>query len=309
MENTIFVICDVNVMGLAKKIAPGKPIFTITADEEHKNMETVLEICRWLMNKGADRQSVLYAVGGGVTLDIVGFVASIYKRGISYINYPTTIVSQIDAGIGGKIGINLDGFKNIVSLVKFPDDTLLISEALKTLPPKELKSGAAEMLKIFIIADKGLYERAVSLFSASRLNYASLNSLILAAADIKLKIVEKDPYENDLRRVFNLGYTFGHAIEWYQSGQKFSHGEAVAIGIIKAAEISENLGFAKYGLSDKLRKDFLACGLPVTLPYPETELMPAIRQNKKLENDLIPFTIIRKIGKVTVEGLYEEELI
>ncbi len=307
MDKEIFVVCDRNVEPLAARIADGRPLLAITADEEHKTIDTVADICRWLMEQGADRKAVVYAVGGGVTTDLVGFAASVYKRGVSYVNYPTTLLCQVDAGIGGKTGVNLDSYKNMMGVTRFPADTRILPDTLKTLPARELRSGAAEMLKTFIIEDKGNYEQAVKVLSAGSMDFAALHRLALSAADVKRRIVEKDPFEEGPRRKLNLGHTYGHAIEWYQHtrgvAEPLSHGEAVAIGIIRAAEISERLGLAAPGLAARLRQDVTACGLPVDLPCPEAELESAIWKDKKVENGRIHFVLIRKIGKVTIEDL------
>ena len=307
MSKNVFVVYDRNVEKLALRIAKGRPSLAITADEEHKNIDSILEICRWLMDKGANRDAVVYAVGGGVTTDMVGFAASIYKRGVKYINYPTTLLSQVDAGIGGKTGVNLDGYKNMLGVIEFPAETRILAESLKTLPAREFRSGAAEMLKTFIIEDKGNYEKAVKALSREKLDYRELAPLIKAAADVKRRIVEKDPYEKNLRRLLNLGHTYAHAIEWHQRHHggydALSHGEAVAVGMIKAAELSERLGLAAPGLADKLRTDFRACGLPVELPCAESELEQALWKDKKAEKGIIHFVLIRKIGKVVIKDL------
>ena len=146
MEKNVFVVCDRNVEMLASELAPDRPHLSITADEDHKNMDSVLSICRWLLSEGADRNALVYAVGGGVTTDMVGFAASIYKRGVRYINYPTTLLSQVDAGIGGKTGVNLDSYKNMIGVINFPADTRILAKSLDTLPDRELRSGAAELL-------------------------------------------------------------------------------------------------------------------------------------------------------------------
>lgn len=307
-KDNVFIVCDRNVRYLAEPLAPGRPILEITADENHKNMDSILAICRWLLELGAGRDAVVYAVGGGVTTDMVGFAASIYKRGVKYVNYPTTLLSQVDAGIGGKTGVNLDGYKNILGVTRFPIETRIITDALKTLPKRELLSGAAELLKTFIIEDKGRYERAVELLSAQEWDLTELTPLIKEAGDVKRRIVEKDPYEEGLRRVLNLGHSYAHAIEWYEhSGVEcaapLSHGEAVAVGIIRAAVISEQRGLAQKGLAEKLRADFRRCGLPTELPYPEECLSSAIWKDKKVEGNAIHFVLIKKIGEVVVKDL------
>lgn len=305
---SIYVIYDRNVESFVLEQFPDYPRLAITADEEHKTIDTVLGICRWLLEQGADRKAICYAVGGGVTTDMVGFAASIYKRGVKYVNYPTTLLSQVDAGIGGKTGVNLDAYKNMIGVTRFPADTRIFPEVLKTLPEREFRSGAAELLKTFIIENKsGNYEKAVQVLSAEEIDFKALEPLIKAAGQIKERIVEKDPFEAGLRRVLNLGHTYAHAIEWYQHTHEtqtpLSHGEAVAVGIIKAAKISEVLGVAKAGLAAKLAEDFKACHLPVEMPCPEAEIQEAMKKDKKAEGGAINFVLIKKIGKVIIQEI------
>lgn len=308
MEKNVFVVYDRNVESLALKIAKERPSLAIVADEIHKNMDSIVLICRWLLEQGADRDAVIYAVGGGVTTDMVGFAASIYKRGVSYVNYPTTLLSQVDAGIGGKTGVNLDAYKNILGVINSPAQTRILPESLETLPDRELRSGAAEMLKSFIIDNRnGNYEKAVSVLSADRLSLDALSPLIEAAADVKRRIVEQDPYEKGLRRLLNLGHTYAHAIEWYQhsirTSNPMTHGEAVAVGMIKAARISADIGIADKALVTRLEADFRACHLPTELPCPEDALEKALWKDKKAENGKIHFVLIKSIGNVIVEDL------
>lgn len=307
-KKSIYVIYDRNVEDFALKLAEGRPALAITADEEHKTMDTVLAICRWLLAQGAGRDALVWAVGGGVTTDLAGFAASIYKRGVRYANYPTTLLSQVDAGIGGKTGVNLDGYKNMIGVTKFPVYTRILPEVLQTLPKRELRSGAAEMLKTFIIEDKGgHYEKAVKVLSEPEIDFAALAPLIEAAAEVKRRIVEQDPYEENIRRWLNLGHTYAHAIEWYQhthgAADPMTHGEAVAVGIVQAALLSERLGLCKPGLADKLRADLCACGLPTELPCPEAELETALWKDKKAEKGIIHFVLIKRIGKVITKDL------
>lgn len=309
MENkSIYVIYDRNVETFALNLAEGRPSLAIIADEAHKTMDTVLDICRWLLAQGANRDAIVWAVGGGVTTDLVGFAASIYKRGVRYANYPTTLLSQVDAGVGGKTGVNLDSYKNMIGVTKFPIYTRILPEVLATLPARELRSGAAEMLKTFIIDNKGdRYEKAVKVLSEPKIDFAALAPLIEAAAAVKRKIVEQDPYEENLRRCLNLGHTYAHAIEWYQhthpTADPMTHGEAVAVGMVQAALLSERLGLCNAGLAEKLRKDLQACGLPTELPCPEAELEAALWKDKKAEKGIIHFVLIKKIGKVIIKDL------
>ncbi|NLZ18742.1 MAG: 3-dehydroquinate synthase [Bacteroidales bacterium] len=304
----IYVIYDRNVESFALQLAKKHPALPIIADEEHKTMDTVLDICRWLLAQGANRDAVVWAVGGGVTTDLVGFAASIYKRGVRYANYPTTLLSQVDAGVGGKTGVNLDNYKNMIGVIKFPIYTRILPEVLRTLPERELRSGAAEMLKTFLIDNRGgNYEKAVKLLSESPLDFDALAPLIKAAADVKRKIVEQDPYEENLRRCLNLGHTYAHAIEWYQHTRRtkapMTHGEAVAVGLVQAALLSERLGVCNMGLADRLRKDLQACGLPTELPCPEDMLESALWKDKKAEKGILHFVLIKRIGKVIIKDL------
>jgi len=312
MSDKKYVVYDRNVETFALELAGASPSFAITADEAHKTLDTVMSICRWLLEQGAGRDSEILAVGGGCTTDMAGFAASIYKRGVRYRNYPTTLLAMVDASIGGKTGVNLDGYKNMLGSFRLPVRTEIRPEYLKTLPEREFRSGAAELLKTFIINNsKGNYAKALKVLSEP-IDIDKLAPLVNAAADVKRKIVFKDMFEENIRAHLNLGHTYGHAIEWWQSQapgrSNYSHGEAVAMGIVKAARISEKLGFCKKGLADTLAGDFTFCGLPVELPCPEEELMPALTKDKKASDGFIRFIVIKKIGKVAVCELPLSEL-
>jgi len=311
----VFVVCDRNVLDYARQLGD-YPIFPIEASENTKTMDSVLAICRWLLGQNADREALLVAVGGGVTTDMVGFAASIYKRGIRYANIPTTLLSQVDAAIGGKTGVNLDSYKNILGVIRQPEFTCILPETLQTLPEREFKSGAAEVLKTFIIKNKhNNYERAVAVFKAYNEYgrrmfenpdfFAELSELIQEAANVKQEIVGKDEFEKGVRRKLNLGHTWGHAIEWYQHthpcSDPYTHGEAVAIGIIQAAKMAERLQGTK--LSEKLVADFKACGLPTELPCPPEELQTAMHKDKKASGGKIRYVLPLSIGKVVVKLL------
>lgn len=307
-----FVVYDLNVERYARTLVPDAPAYGIVADEAHKTISTVLDICRWLMEQGADRDALVLVVGGGCTSDIAGFAASIYKRGVRYALYPTTLLSMVDASIGGKTGVNLDGYKNMLGLIRSPFRVEIHTEYLLSLPPREFRSGTAEMLKSFIIDNKGgFYEKAVKVLSGP-FKPDELLPLIFAAGDVKRRIVGKDPYEDNLRRVLNLGHTCAHAIEWWQAQAPgrtdYSHGEAVAIGVIFAARLSERMGACGAGLADKLAADFAACGLPTVPPCAAEELAPAFAKDKKADGDVINFVLINKIGKVSVCGVPASDL-
>ena len=303
--SSVFVVYDRNVETYAREIAagmdPDPECLPIDAGESSKNMDTVLDICRWLLDRNADRRSIVLAVGGGTTTDMVGFAAGIFKRGIAYANIPTTLLAMVDASIGGKTGVNLDGYKNMIGVFRQPEFTYVFPEALQTLPEREFRSGSAELLKTFIISDKRKYREAVKVLSGNP-TIAGMAPLIQAAAAIKEEIVNEDPFEQGRRRVLNLGHTWGHAIEWWQKEYspecQYTHGEAVAIGIICAARLSEAEGIAKKGLADSLAADFTSCGLPTELPCPEEELSPAMDKDKKALGGTVKYVLIEDIGKV-----------
>ena len=299
----VFVVCDRNVEAFAASLGD-YPRYVLDAGEKNKVMETVVDICSWLLSQDADRQALVLAVGGGVTTDMAGFAASIYKRGVRYANVPTTLLAMVDAGLGGKTGVNLDGYKNILGVIRQPEFTAILPEVLETLPRREFLSGAAEMLKTFIIGDARAYHEAVCYLSDGiydNFDKEQFAQLIYRAAAIKQGIVEKDEFESGLRRKLNLGHTWAHAIEWWQA--PYTHGEAVAIGIIQAARMSEELGIAEPGLAATLQADFEACGLPVKLPCPPEELMEAIRKDKKAKNGKIAWVLPVRVGKVVIKLL------
>ena len=313
----------------------------IETSEESKTIATVLEIEKWLLETGADRDALLLAVGGGITTDMAGFAASIYKRGIRFAFIPTTLLSQVDAAIGGKTGVNFESYKNMLGVIRQPDFTYICPDVLATLPARDFRSGAAEMLKTFIIEDGGNYEKAVKVLSevasssipsqepgqpasevkastsddligqlAERQSLISahqkaLQELISAAAAVKAGIVSRDQFESGERRKLNLGHTFAHAIEWKAraTGSDITHGEAVAIGMIQAAKLTDR------ALAAKLKVDFTKAGLPTELPFPLEDLGAAMQKDKKAEGGKVHFVLIRTIGDVYTEDMTVAEAI
>ncbi len=299
--------------------------FAIQTSENAKNIETVMEICRRLLENNADRNALLLGIGGGITTDIAGFAASIYKRGIRFAFVPTTLLAQVDAAIGGKTGVNFLGYKNMIGVIRQPEFTFECPEALDTLPYRDFVSGSAEMLKTFVIENKdGNYEKAVRVFAeihnsedrntAIRNRRQELMELVNAAAEVKAGVVGRDMFEQNERRKLNLGHTFGHAIEKQAnsqgSGVDISHGEAVAIGIAIAVKLSERLGICSYkNLSDKIIKDLSSCGLPVESPFDIKLLGEAIKKDKKAESDIVHFLLVKDIGEVLVKDLEPDKAI
>ena len=303
-ETELYIVHDRKVSGLVAEIAPALPALkgtiAIEASEEAKNMDTVLRICRSLMDSGASRKALVLAVGGGITTDLAGFAASIYKRGIRYANFPTTLLAQVDAAIGGKTGVNLDDYKNMLGVIVRPEFSFICPEVLKTLPERELRCGAAELLKTFLIADAAAYGDAVKALSSG----CPLGELVFKAASIKAGIVDRDLYERDERRKLNLGHSFAHAIEHEARLRRddIAHGEAVSMGIILAARLSDSLGLSS-GLAERLKADFKACSLPVACPYPLESLVEAMGKDKKSTGEKVAFVLPLAPGKVVIREM------
>jgi 3-dehydroquinate synthetase len=248
------------------------------------------------------------AIGGGITTDLAGFAASIYKRGVRYANLPTTLLAQVDAAIGGKTGVNFDNYKNMLGVIVQPVFTVICADALRTLPHRDFLSGAAEMLKTFLIENEDEnYGKAVRCLSGSG---DGLQDLVFAAAAVKAGVVSRDPFEQGERRKLNLGHTFAHAIEHEarQRGNDVTHGEAVAMGMILAARLSDATGLST-GMEARLTQDFTAVGLPVACPYPLETLAAAMDKDKKAEGGLVHFVLPERIGSVVIRDLKVDEVI
>ena len=314
----VWMVYDANAAVHAEKVeAALEPtgklggMLEIEVSEEGKTIDTVLGLQEWLLGAGADRDALLLAVGGGITTDMAGFAASIYKRGIRFAFLPTTLLSQVDAAIGGKTGVNFHSLKNMIGVIRQPDFTYICPDVLDTLPGRDFRSGAAELLKTFIIEDGGNYEKAVELLSrinsgeSIASNAEELCQLIAAAAAVKAGIVSRDQFESGERRKLNLGHTFAHAIEFEarQRGSDITHGEAVAIGIIQAARLTDA------ALAEKLRSDFRRAGLPTELPFPPGSLAASMLTDKKAEGGKIHFVLIRTIGDVYIHDMTVAEAI
>ncbi len=319
---SIFIIHDRNVGGIVKRLGvQAQGIFPIEATEEGKTLATLQRIEEWLLEKRADREAFVLGVGGGITTDLVGFAASVYKRGVRFGFIPTTLLSQVDAAIGGKNGVNLDSYKNIIGVTRQPEVTFICPEPLESLPYEQILSGAAELLKTFIINNEGgEYERAVNILAdirgrvseraaeaAVREYSETFRKLIAAAAKVKAGIAGRDPNERGERRLLNLGHTFAHSIE-KNSEWGISHGQAVSVGIILAARLAESLSLTT-GLSERLKTDFTACGLPVESPYRIDTLADAMRKDKKADGAFIHFVLPLGIGHVETRELRVEDAV
>lgn len=313
----------------------GVPGMLVEASEDTKCMDTVMDICGWLLENGADRDALVLAIGGGITTDMVGFAASIYKRGVRFAYVPTTLLAQVDAAIGGKTGVNMDGYKNMLGVIRQPEFTYVCPQVLESLPMEDFQAGAAELLKTFIIEDDGNYEVAAGLLKSLTNDFielcagstlsdgearwpealtgrlTELTPLIAAAARVKAGVVSRDQFESGERMKLNLGHTFGHAIEAlaHKKHNDIDHGHAVALGMVYAAQLAEKLEMAAPGFAAAIEHDLDACLLLIINPYSIHDMAEAMRKDKKAENGKVHFVLPRAIGDVVMHDLTVDEVV
>lgn len=276
------------------------PRLWVCAEEDRKTLDTVGKLLDGLLEYGADRDTLILAAGGGITTDIAGFTAAIYKRGVAFGSIPTTLLAQVDASIGGKNGVNVERYKNMAGVIRQPEFVFINPDFNRTLPAREHRCGLAEMLKVFCIADRDAF------FELLRHKDDVGEDLIRKAIDIKMDIVEQDEMEHGLRRILNLGHTFGHAIE--RCSRDYHHGEAVAAGMVLSGQVSVRLGVMSPGELNSLRDGIRSANLPTGVDIGFEELGEAILQDKKNVGSLIDFALPLRIGDVRLRRLSMEQL-
>ncbi len=306
----IFILVDSNTHNYCLNLFLQQLETTITieviemeAGEEHKNIETCSGIWESLSELGADRKSLLINLGGGVVTDLGGFVASTFKRGIDYINVPTSLLAMVDASVGGKCGVDLGNLKNQIGVINQPKMVLIDSNYLSTLPANEMRSGLAEILKHGLIANEAYWEKATNL---EALTLQDLDSLIMESIKIKSNIVQEDPTEKNIRKTLNYGHTLGHAIESYfltnPNKTKLLHGEAIAAGMIMATHLSYVIcGFPEKKLQNITKK--------INELFPKIDLLEEdyemvldlLKFDKKNSHGNINFVLLEDIGKAKLD--------
>jgi len=281
-----------------KQIGAPLDVIEIPAGESSKSMNAVLEVARQLIDLNASRKSLLIALGGGVVGDLAGFVASIYKRSVPFVQVATTLVAQVDSSMGGKTGIDLPEGKNLLGTFYQPRAVLIDLSFLKTLSDKDFKNGLAEIIKYGIISDEEMFalleqerdavlERQVSV----------MKTLVERSCGIKAHIVEMDEQEGGLRRILNFGHTIGHAME-AASDYRLTHGEAVAIGMVAAAKISHRLDYLDERSCERIVDVIKHYGLPTEIPgdFDTKEILGFTARDKKAVGARLYFVLIKKIG-------------
>ncbi|OYQ36775.1 3-dehydroquinate synthase [Flavobacterium cyanobacteriorum] len=312
----IFILADTNTSRLClplflPSLVAGVPveIIEIDAGEEYKTLETCTRVWEALTELGADRRSLLINLGGGVVTDLGGFVAAAFKRGMDFINVPTTLLAMVDASVGGKTGVDLGNIKNQVGVIKNPVAVLIDTAYLDTLPQQELRSGLAEMLKHGLIADKNYWNNFTSL---SGLTTDDFLPLIHRSVTLKNEIVQQDPYEKNVRRLLNFGHTSGHAIETYFLNIKkpLLHGEAVAIGMVLEACLSFEKKLLPAEEYIEIRTVITSIFDTITFSAADIEEIIALMvHDKKNEFGKVNFVLLEKIGKGVINQPVEKELI
>ncbi|SRX73850.1 3-dehydroquinate synthase [Aequorivita antarctica] len=286
-------------------------IITIPAGEIHKNINTCLKVWETLSEKGADKNSLIINLGGGVITDLGGFVASTFMRGLPFINIPTSLLAMVDASVGGKNGIDLGHVKNQIGVINLPEMVILDTEFLNTLPAEHLTSGLAEMLKHGIIHSKEYWERVKNIDVSKKLEF---EALIWDSIEIKKEIVTKDPLEKNLRKTLNYGHTLGHAIESYflehPQRKTLLHGEAVAAGIVLASYISvETYGFTKESLQDVSKTIFKYFPKQSFEKNDIEAIINLLVFDKKNRNGQVLFVLMEDIGHHRTDCIVSNELI
>jgi 3-dehydroquinate synthase len=284
-------------------------IISIPEGEANKQLQTCQYVWSQLMEGGADRKSLLVNLGGGVVGDLGGFCAATYMRGIPFIQIPTTLLSQVDASIGGKVGIDFMDMKNMIGVVQQPYSVHIFTDFLATLPEKQIRSGYAEMLKHGLIADQSVWHR---LRTGLPSGPQAWGKEVITSVEIKKGITEKDPYEKGIRKILNFGHTIGHALEslWLHTAHSLSHGEAIAIGMIAEAFISYHKGLLSEESLFEIRKGILHIfGHHPKLVRDTDEILRLMRVDKKNEGGKFRLVLLAGIGTAVYNESVSDQVV
>ena len=297
----VFIITDKNVAAYYHSEFPDFPVYIVEPGEKSKDFTVMTKIWHWLLENGADRSSFIVGIGGGVVCDLAGFVASTFMRGISFGFVATSLLAQVDASVGGKNGVNLDGYKNIIGTFTQPEFVICDTSMLKTLPNDEFRNGMAEVIKHGLIKDADKFDflkkNRNAILNRER---ETINHIVNRSVRIKAAIVQADELERGERRLLNFGHTWGHAVE---KENKIPHGQAVSIGMAFAAGLSKHLGY----LNEKDYNEILLLlqdyGLPLNAELDKNRVFDTLLRDKKKEKGKMNFILLKKIGDAFVEEM------
>jgi 3-dehydroquinate synthase len=316
-SKALAILDDSLSLELAEEVQQLLPTGSLTmrfsVNEAKKNIDSVLLLWEKFQSFRLDRRSVVINVGGGTLGDVAGFAASTFMRGISFIQVPTTLLAQVDASIGGKVGVNFGGVKNLVGSIQQPTAVLVDPKLLLTLPDREYKAGWAEIIKHGAISDKEYLRTVFSPLSEAALQAGGLDSIIRRSCEIKASIVRADEREEGLRKTLNFGHTIGHAIESlsHEKGLPLLHGEAVSIGMIGEAKISELVGKLPKDDFLYLERAIANHKLPVRSPFlcVSDEIVEKMRNDKKNDSGKIRWTLLEGLGHGIFDQLVPDEIV
>ena len=314
--SSVFILVDNNTNKyclpdfIAKTGFENPEILRMEAGEENKNLQTCENLWKNLSNRGADRNSVLINLGGGVVTDLGGFVACTFKRGIDFYNIPTTLLAMVDASVGGKTGIDLGSLKNQIGIIEEPKQVIIDPIWLKTLSNQEIVSGFAEMLKHGIISNNKYWQ---TLKELPDLKISTLKEFIKPSIKIKKEVVLKDPKEKKLRKILNFGHTLGHAIESYflinPNKNKLLHGEAIAIGMILESYLSIHCSGLNFEIARDIKTTFFKYFKKIELSTDDKkEIVKLLRHDKKNIGNKINFVLLSSIGNPKIDVEVPQEL-
>jgi 3-dehydroquinate synthase len=302
----LIVITDTVVQELYQNQFPPGEVITIGTGEGIKNLDTVRDIYHRLVDLKADRATFILGIGGGVVCDICGFVASTYMRGLRVAYIPTTLLAQVDASVGGKNGVNLGGYKNLVGVFNQPEFVLCDGRLLKTLPQREILCGMAETIKQAAVADIELLNYLEqNCGRIMKLDDDVIEKMVYDSVVIKSAIVNRDETERGERRKLNFGHTFGHAIE---KCSEYNHGEAVAVGMVIAAALSVEKGLLSTPDALRLKEMLQKFNLPTKANVQPDALLDAIERDKKRAGDTLHFIYLKGLGDAIAEEIALSEL-
>ncbi len=310
----VFLLCDENTQRLC---APRIPIVTgaaqvivIAPSDAAKNLDTLRQVWEALQMGGATRHSLLINLGGGMVTDLGGFAASTFKRGISFINVPTTLLAMVDAAVGGKTGINFGGLKNEIGAFAEASAVIIDTQFLATLDEENLRSGYAEMLKHSLLSDRSMWAEHLR-YDLTAADLTQMQQLVEMSIKVKQKIVTEDPHERGIRKALNLGHTVGHAIEsYYLQKSPLLHGYAVAWGLVAELYIAAaQSGFCTEELHHTARFVFEHYGHPVIGCNDYDALLNFMLHDKKNRGGQINFTLLSAIGQVQIDQKVDKSLI
>jgi len=289
------------------------PTYALPAGEPHKNLHHFIEAQEYFAQLGLDRASVFIAFGGGVVGDFAGFVAASYQRGVDFVQIPTTLLSMVDSSVGGKTGVNLKAGKNLVGAFHQPQSVWIDLERLQTLDDRQFSAGMTEIIKAALLADRSFFEHLDSLPRLSS-EHRELMEVIRKSCAIKAEVVASDEREQANqggRALLNLGHTFGHAIEQATHYEAYLHGEAIAIGLVMAASLSETFGYLTETDTRRIEGILERYALPTRLkdPIPADVLIDAMGRDKKKKQGAMKYVVLRNLGKAVTQTEMDPESI